>query len=970
MQTFAVGQRWVSDSEAELGLGIVTDVTDRTVTVEFPGSGQQRQYAKDAAPLTRIRFQVGDEIRNQAQETFLVRAVIENADVLSYEVRPATKPRAPVTCLPESALSAVISLQQPLQRLLSGQIDLPQWYRLRYQTLQTLHFIEKSSLLGLCSARTELLPHQLYIAHEVAGRYAPRVLLADEVGLGKTIEAGMILQQQLFSGLASRVLLIVPESLVHQWLVEMRRRFNLAFSVFDEERCEAITRDSGDNPFQSEQLVLCSSDFFQARPQRHEEALMGEWDLLIVDEAHHLGNPAVSHDGKPGSGTPAYQQMEAFSQRVKGLILLTATPDQGGAHSQFALLRLLDPARFHDIDLFVSEQQTFIQLAVLVDRLLALDTHASRLFAEGAASCIADIKTLLQDDSLLPLLAHLQTADTRQARETARQVLVSSILDRHGTGRVLFRNSRSSVAGFPVRLLHAQALSCPAGYPADPRSITPETDKGNDSTWLSLDPRVGFVVDFVRRHQKTKILLICASRKTAIALEAFLRLRHGVRSSVFHEAMTLIERDRSAAYFADAQAGGQILLCSEIGSEGRNFQFSQHLILFDLPLNPDLLEQRIGRLDRIGQRQNIHLHVPYLSRTAQALLFRWYHEGLHAFSQVNNAGFLVYRELGEELQQLLGQDLSSVQTVNDFIDRSAELNARCQRQLAAGKDRLLEINSYNETLSRELMEDIQALEKSGSPEDFLTSLLATFGLEAEENSDGTWIVNPGEHMLVDAFPVVPDEGMSLSYQRAIALHREDIQFVTWHHPLVEQGIDLVLQGDYGKTSVSLLRSKGLSSAGILLEACYRISVHAPEKLQLKRFLPCTVIRVLIDGQGRNLSQALDFQTLDARLEAVDKARVLPLIAERSKQISTLCRQSEAIALAQLPAIIQRSTRQMLASLSDEIKRLLALRKVNPNVRDAEIDFLKKQVQGLHQAMQEASLQLEGLQVVFVVAAGV
>ena len=140
----------------------------------------------------------------------------------------------------ESELNNFIQLNRPVERLFNGQIDQDKWFELRYQTLLHINNLAHSELYGLTGVRTSLIPHQLYIAHEVANRYAPRVLLADEVGLGKTIEAGLILHHQLLTERVKRVLIIVPESLVHQWLVEMLRRFNLMFSVFDEERCLSL----------------------------------------------------------------------------------------------------------------------------------------------------------------------------------------------------------------------------------------------------------------------------------------------------------------------------------------------------------------------------------------------------------------------------------------------------------------------------------------------------------------------------------------------------------------------------------------------------------------------------------------------------------------------------------------------------------------------------------------------------------
>lgn len=106
---------------------------------------------------------------------------------------------------------------------------------------------------------------------------------------------------------------------------------------------------------------------------------------------------------------------------------------------------------------------------------------------------------------------------------------------------------------------------------------------------------------YLTSHRSQKVLVICAKAATALQLEQVLREREGIRAAVFHEGMSIIERDRAAAWFAEEDTGAQVLLCSEIGSEGRNFQFASNPVMFDLPFNPDLLEQRIGRLDRIGR---------------------------------------------------------------------------------------------------------------------------------------------------------------------------------------------------------------------------------------------------------------------------------------------------------------------------------------------------------------------------------
>ncbi|MDY6982340.1 MAG: SNF2-related protein, partial [Pseudomonadota bacterium] len=422
MQSVVPGQRFISESEPELGLGQVLQVEHRTLTIGFDAAGETRQYALANAPITRLRFDAGEVVFDRAGNRSIIEAVTEQDDLLHYAVRQGQQ----LHTLPETELSPLLSLSQPLKRLMAVQVESPAWFRLRRSALDALGFIERSRLLGLCSGRTELLPHQLYIAREVAQRPAPRVLLSDEVGLGKTIEACLILQQQLFSGLAQRVLILVPDSLVHQWLVELLRRFNLRFTILDDERCKALTEVNEANPFESAQLVLCPRSLFSARPRWFEAALNVSWDLLIADEAHHLLAP-----NKHGTEANAdYAVMEAFSQHVSGLLLLTATPDQAGLRSHFGLLQLLDPRRFHDFEAFVLEQQAYIAVAELLD---PLREYAALDDAERAA-LLHKLHDFAHDAPLRAHVAQLASAETPEEADAHAAAVTEALLDRHGTG--------------------------------------------------------------------------------------------------------------------------------------------------------------------------------------------------------------------------------------------------------------------------------------------------------------------------------------------------------------------------------------------------------------------------------------------------------------------------------------------------------------------------------------------------------
>lgn len=655
--SFALGQRWISDTESDLGLGTVVALDARTVTLMFAASEENRVYARSDALTTRVIFNVGDVVDSQQGWSLQVEQVVEDQGVYTYLGTRVDTEESGVA-LREIFLSNQIRFNKPQDKLFAGQIDRMDNFVLRYRALTNQYQQHKSPMRGLCGMRAGLIPHQLYIAHEVGRRHAPRVLLADEVGLGKTIEAGMIIHQQVLTGRAERILIVVPETLQHQWLVEMMRRFNLHFSIFDEERCvEAFSE--ADNPFETQQYVLCSLDFLRKSRQRFEQALEAEWDLLVVDEAHHL----EWHPEKPSR---EYQVIEALAEQTPGVLLLTATPEQLGRESHFARLRLLDADRFYDYEAFVKEEE---QYAPIADAVTAL--FSGEKLSDEAKNKITE---LLSEQDVEPLFKALESHASEDEIALARQELIDNLMDRHGTGRVLFRNTRAAIKGFPVRNVHLLPLEIPSQYTTSMRvagmlggKLTPEARamkmlypeeifqefEGEESSWWQFDSRVNWLLEKVKAKRSEKILVIASRASTALQLEQALREREGIRATVFHEGMSIIERDKAAAYFAQEEGGAQVLICSEIGSEGRNFQFANQLVMFDLPFNPDLLEQRIGRLDRIGQKRDIDVYVPYLTETSQAILARWFQEGLNAFAETCPTYRAVYDAFAERLIPIL-----------------------------------------------------------------------------------------------------------------------------------------------------------------------------------------------------------------------------------------------------------------------------------------------------------------------------
>lgn len=177
--------------------------------------------------------------------------------------------------------------------------------------------------------------------------------------------------------------------------------------------------------------------------------------------------------------------------------------------------------------------------------------------------------------------------------------------------------------------------------------------------------------------------------------------------------MTLINRDRAAAYFADDEDYAQVLVCSEIGSEGRNFQFAQHLIMFDLPLNPDLLEQRIGRLDRIGQKHDVQIHVPFYENSAQAVLLRWFDEGINAFRHTCPAGRELFQQFEDMITSLI-MDGVDEDAFEELINASQKAAGDIMTRLQAGRDRLLEMSSCRPAKAEQLLESVELHENACS----------------------------------------------------------------------------------------------------------------------------------------------------------------------------------------------------------------------------------------------------------------
>ncbi len=925
MSKLEKGQRWISESEPELGVGVVVDISPGRIFLLFRASNTLRQYATGSAPVKRVEFKAGDTIKIHDGSTLLVESVETRGGILVY--RGANREA------PETELSDTLSFCKPEERLFAGQVDDNTAFELRLDALRRRHQIRHSPVRGLIGARIELIPHQLYIAHEVAGRVLPRVLLADEVGLGKTIEACLVLHRLHRSGRAGRILILVPEPLVNQWFVELLRRFNLRVSIFDEERCLSIEAgEPGANPFLDDQVILCPLPLLAQNAERGAQAAAAGWDLVVVDEAHHLA-------WTPESASPEYAIVETLATAAPGVILLTATPEQLGAEGHFARLRLLDPDRYSDFQTFLAARTGYRETAKAAARLL-----------DGKTPGAAETKILRRLCQADPARLETHLAALKKGGASARDALLEELLDQHGPGRVMFRNTRAAIKGFPKRKVHIAALD------KEPRLAEERaSDNSPESRWYELagDPRVEWLIGFLQKNRTAKILLICRTREKTLALEGALRERVKMKAGLFHEGLTLLQRDRNAAWFSEPD-GARILLCSEIGSEGRNFQFAHHLVLFDLPENPELLEQRIGRLDRIGQTETIAIHVPAPRGSHIEALTRWYHEGLNAFEKPLEGGREILTRFGARLQAILEGKSGGL---DKLVSDTRASHAKIVKELEQGEDRLLRMNSCRLDPAKQIAGQIAAFDQDTTLDEFVLRVFDHFGVHVEELSNRTFLAVPAE-LTTDAFPELPPEGLTLTADRAKALSREEIAFLTWDHPIVTSAIDLLLSSEQGNCAFGVWPGGGEQT--IYLETIHVLEPIAPPALHADRFLPPTPLRVVVDPKGADVSAEVNPDELltGSVFQLLDNGRI------KNKVIPAMLEKSRGHATERATASIQTAVSKMQALLGAEAARLRDLQKVNDHVRNAEITLLEEQARDLAKRLKEAPLRLDSVRLIW------
>ncbi len=516
----------------------------------------------------------------------------------------------------------------------------------------------------------EILEHQVRTAKTVLRRFRGRALLCDEVGLGKTIEAGLILDELHMRGLVRSALILVPPSLIEQWQGEMRRKFSLDFISHD----NPAFRERGTAAWSEFDHIIASTHTAKREP--HRSAILDrKWDLVIVDEAHHLRNRNT--------------QLWKFASELQKqfILLLTATPVQNNLEELFNLVTLLEPGLLSTARQFqrhfvdrrdkltpknVDELHGLLSEVMVRNRRSTVGLQFTRRWARTQRVTLLPAEQALYDDVASFVRVFLRPTTGKSVNRMALITL-----------QMAMGSSSQAAAGTLGRLAEHDTL------------IGPERD------WLAqLAQRAQQQTESAKTDRllellkefPDKMVIFTQFRATQDMLQARLE-QAGHEVAVFHGGLTRLEKEAAIERF---RGPARLLLATEAGSEGRNLQFAHAVCNFDLPWNPMKIEQRIGRLSRIGQTHDVYVFNLVAQGTVEAAVLHLLEAKLSMFELVIGEIDMILGNLEEEREfpEVVADLWAASADTDDFARRMEELG----NKLLAAKDAYLQQRGVDEKI--------------------------------------------------------------------------------------------------------------------------------------------------------------------------------------------------------------------------------------------------------------------------------
>ena len=515
--------------------------------------------------------------------------------------------------------------------------------------------------------------HQERTALRVLRDMQGRAILADEVGLGKTIEAGLVLKEYSIRGLVRRALILTPSSLTGQWREEMDTKFGLPFAVL------RTVDDWGREPF-----LIASIDRAKREPHR-SEVQAKRWDLVIVDEAHRLKNRLSVN----------WRFVAGISKKY--MLLLTATPVQNDMEELFNLVSLLKPGQLHTYDRFLERFVGSRDLRVparvpeLRERLRGIMVRNRRGIAftlpprrvHSLRVRLSQAERRLYDD-VTGFVREVFWSRSGRLSWTARLTLI--VLQRE------IGSSTFAVAETLGRLARSPLFS-------EEEHATLEVLR-EEAQAIGSNVKAARLESFMKSVDE-KVLVFTQYLRTLQYLRGVLEAQ-GHRVAVYHGGLSIVAKDAAVRAFRDDR---QVFLSTEAGGEGRNLQFARTVVNYDLPWNPLRIEQRIGRVHRLGQDREVDVVNLWAEDTIEAYLMELLDRKIHMFELVVGELDLILGNLDE--RRSFEDLMMDIWTLRQAEERRAALN-RLGDALVQARDRFETVRNRNEEILHELSEAASA----------------------------------------------------------------------------------------------------------------------------------------------------------------------------------------------------------------------------------------------------------------------
>ncbi|TFH43698.1 MAG: DEAD/DEAH box helicase [Chrysiogenales bacterium] len=666
-----------------------------------------------------------------------------------------------------------------------------------------------NKMLSLSNSRTRILAHQISCAHRVMTSLKRRFLIADEVGLGKTIEAGLIIKELEYRHRHRRMLIVCPASLQYQWQQEMQSKFNDRFVIMDRKELNRLSGPRHSvNPWEAHERIICSIDFMKNR--RYLKSLeTASWDTVIFDEAHRLRRDSRR-------ATLAYEAAEMISERTRALLLLTATPFRGNLEELYYLIALLDPNILGPFQSYYNdyclENADLLSLRgkiapVLIRRTkLEVGGFTRRSARTVRFELYPDERELYEATTLYVAEEFNRAMQSENRAVGFVMTIFQKLLDSstHALGCALERRM-GRLEELLTKVDLVRRLDNDLGVDAD---LVDEMEDVDDIVSLSSAKtitelkmeietlrrlvdmshmikvnkkaeKLKGLIGTLRKKGHRKVLIFTQFRTTQEYLREYLS---GYDVEVFHGSQNRDEKEWAIARFRDE---AEILISTEAGGEGRNMQFCHILVNYDLPWSPLKIVQLIGKLHRFGQSDDVFIYNFSTKNTVAERVLEILNNKLRLFEESIGAPDVLLGQIEDELKlnsllMEMAAGIRSTQSMSREVERRIELARQGYEKISelAVADRMdFNYDEYYRVTMKERMFSNRRIE----------CFVNTLG---RVDSYAAQFLRPGKAR--GLYRVVSDDGSGEAigtFDSVAALEDEGLDFLAFGHPAVDRLVE-------------------------------------------------------------------------------------------------------------------------------------------------------------------------------------